>query len=92
VKGHKESKEQSLLVSRRGNSKGVVLELKRCRNAVEIMSKDPTMIACMSRLASAGSLKMISETQWHLRVDSARPAAAASVLSTLLDEVLGAKS
>ena len=92
MKGHKESKEQSLLVSRRGNSKGVVLELKRCRNAVEIMSKDPTMIACMSRLAGAGSLKMISETQWHLRVDSARPAAAARVLSTLLDEVLGAKS
>ena len=92
TKGHKESKEQSLLVSRRGNSKGVVLELKRCRNAVEIMSKDPTMIACMSRLAGAGSLKMISETQWHLRVDSARPAEAASVLSTLLDEVLGVKS
>ena len=86
-----DGKQPTLAISLRDGSGVAVLELKLLKNRIEISAKKPVGAEYVSRLA-AGSLKTISEGQWHLRVDSKQPTVAASVLSTLLDEVLGAKS
>jgi hypothetical protein len=85
------SGKQMALVNLRDDSKDAVLELKLLKNRIEISPKKPVGVGYMSRLTAAGSLRTISEGQWHLRVDSKQPAAAVSVLSTLLDAVLDAK-
>ena len=86
-----DGKQPTLAINVRDGSGVAVLELKLLKNRIEISAKKPVGTEYVSRLA-AGSLKTISEGQWHLRVDSKQPTAAASVLSTLLDEVLSAKS
>jgi hypothetical protein len=86
-----QSNEPPKLINLRDDSKRTV-QLKPLQDRIEITAKNEAADPRMSRLAVAGGLEVISETQWHLRIDSTPPAAAASVLSTLLDEVLGAKS
>ena len=86
-----DGKQPTLVISLRDGSRDAVLELKLLKNRIEISAKKPVGVEYVSRLA-AGSLKTMSEGHWQLRVDSKPSAATASVLGTLLDEVLTAKS
>ena len=77
------------MVSRRGDSKDDVLELKLMKNQIEITAKNSNEEKRLSRLAVAGSLKVISKAQWCLRVGSVRSVTTANLLSTVLNQVLG---